>query len=95
MKQIIFAVALIVLSGSALAAESWTAQGVQQIKVTTSSTPEIYLPFGQSGFDSESLCNDFITEQKVLALSANGSGKATSRKVDADCHLVRDIAVQE
>ena len=95
MKKALFILALVVLSGSALAAESWTAQGIQQIKVTTSSTPEIYLPFGQSGFDSESLCNDFITAQKVLALSANSAGKATSRKVDADCSLVRDIALPE
>jgi hypothetical protein len=78
-----------------LAAESWTAQGVQQIKVTTSTLPEIYLPFAQSGFESEALCNAFVTAQQALALSNNSTGKETSRKVDADCSLVRDITFPE
>ncbi len=95
MKRAILAVALLVLSGSAMAAESWTAHGIQSVTVSNAGTVAAYMPFAQSGFETEALCNDFIAAQKVLALGSNSSGKTTTRKIDADCSLVRDVSLPE
>ena len=95
MKKAILAVALLALSGSALAAESWTAHGIQSVTASNAGTVAAYMPFGETGFGSEDLCRGFIATQKVLALGNNSAGKGTVRKIDADCHLVRDIALPE
>jgi len=95
MKKVIFALSLLALSGSALAAESWAAHGIQSVTASNAGTVADYKPFGRTGFGSEDLCRGFIAAQKVLALGSNSAGKTTTRKIDADCHLVRDIEVPQ
>ena len=95
MKQFIIAIVVLMFSAPAFAAESWAADGIQSVTASNAGTVANYMPFGRGGFETESLCNDFIIAQKTLALSNNSAGKGTVRKIDADCSLVRDIAAPE
>ena len=95
MKQFILAIVVLMSAPAFAAIENWAADGIQSVTASNAATVAAYMPFGRDGFESEDLCNDFISAQKTLALANNSAGKATTRKIDADCSLVRNAALPE
>ena len=87
--------AVLMFAAPAFAAESWAADGIQSVSASNTSSTAIFMPFGRGGFETEALCNDFISAQKTLVMGSNSASKGTIRKIDADCSLVRNAALPE
>jgi hypothetical protein len=90
MKQLFIAIVVLMFAAPAFAAETWLAYGVQSMQRSGSSNVA-WTEFGRGGFESEALCDTFITNNKALP-----AGSGVVRNVIADCYLVRtEAALQE
>lgn len=84
MKKVFLAAAMILVSTSSIAAESWTAAGVRQVATSNFSTVQV-MPVSESGFATEALCEQFIADQNALALANSVKGSKMFNHVDAKC----------